>query len=101
MTKTEIIEKATRLDKNGFVVYWTLRDGKVDGGKLIRTASLIKSLDALEAKGIQVIEVTPQGGPKDRSALNEQVAAYLAVEDERRGMEEDNDLDEQFWRRDA
>lgn len=66
-----------------------------------KTAALIKSLDAFAERGIEVLDITPQGGPKDRSELNEQVAAYLSLQEERSRQREDNDLDEQFWRRDA
>lgn len=98
----EINQKIDALkDRRGEVVAWLLypksglQNMKMDGGRLVFM------LPKLAEKGIQLLDVTPTSGQYDRSHLNEQVAAHLSIEEEKSFREEDNDLDEQFWKRDA
>lgn len=106
MLANEIISKASAAkDKHGFVVMWWLDEGKDPVGMTVNVKSIVKNASVYEAKILQTGKTlaftTPNHPLRNRNELPEQLAVYLATQEEQQGMKEDNDLDEQFWRRDA
>ena len=105
MKANQIIEAVNKAkSKSGFVVTWWITPGADPKGFTMPASSVVKNASAYEARlssGVTTIAFTTPDAPLRRNELPEQLATYLALQEEKVGMHEDNDLDEQFWRRDA
>lgn len=105
MTANQIIEAVNKAkNKHGFVVTWWITPGADPKGFTMPASSVVRNANVYEAKlneQTTIAFTSPDAPLRNRNELPEQLATYLAVQEEKEGMREDNDLDEQFWRRDA